>query len=322
MSTSNNPGSKNGASGDCENSSGILLDYKKSLNSEKKDKQGTAEAACKTKDGQLKARNSKVCILLKSEEASRFYRNLDLYAAIDATCTIEGIQKNVDEQIKKSDDLSKALAEASKLIKGIKDKAAELKAKACDLDTQLNDDCNKEQLRILNCNFYERCGYKEGLNKDNAFFLTAGDLIKNAKAISTQASKTFNASAEISGIQTFSNVKSLKDMAKSLVDTIKAFKTDVDTNVKDRAGDVGKAQEDLAKTIKDLATKTLEEHKVTASYEGVAFTLDFVCNDDRCKDVPPLNGNLCDDFMNCFCDGAKSSPPNQGKTNYNYSTED
>lgn len=322
MSTSNNPGSKNGASGDCEKSSDILLDYKKTLKNEKTEKQGTAEASCKTKDGHRNARNSKVCVLLKSEEASRFYRNLDLYAAIDATCTIESVQKNVDDQIKKSDELSKALAEASKMIKGIKDKAAELKAKACDLDTQLKDDCNKEQLRILNCNFHKHCGYKEGYTEDDAFLTTANSLIKKAEIVNKQASRTFNASAEIAGIQTFSNVKSLKDMSKSLVDTIKAFKTDVDTNVKDRAVDVTKAQEDLAKTIKELATKTLEEHKATSTYEGIAFTLDFVCNDDRCCDVPSLDdkSNLCKGFVNCFC---VEPPAKEGqKTNYQFSTED
>jgi hypothetical protein len=324
MSTSITSGVKNGAASGCEQTKDILLECKKAMQDEKKQKQGSAEAALETRVGQLETRDSKVCILLKSEEASRFYRNLDLYAAIDATCTVEAVQKNVDDQIKKSDDLSKALAEASKCIKIIKDKAAELKAKACDFDTQLNDDCNKEQLRILNCNFFERCSYKEGFTKDDAFEKMAIEVIEKAKAVSIQAAKTFHASAEISGIQTFSNVKSLKDMSKSLVDTIKAFKTDVDTNVKDRAGEVTKAQEDLAKAVKDLATKTLERNKATTIYEGVAFTLEFVCDDDRCKGVPSLEDipNLCNAFTNCFCSPEGEKTSNPGKSNYNYSSED
>lgn len=320
MSMSNTSGSKNGASPGCETTKDILLECKKAMQNEKKEKQGTAEASCKTKEGQQLTRTSKVCILLKSEEASRFYRNLDLYAAIDATCTIEAVQKNVDDQIKKSDELSKALAEASKMIKVIKDKAAELKAKACDLDTQLNDDCNKEQLRILNCNFYKRCGYQEGFTEDDAFKKMATGLIEKAITVNSQASKTFNASAEISGIQTFSNVKSLKDMSKSLVDTIKAFKSDVDTNSKDRAGEVIKAQEDLAKVVKDLATKSLEQNKATTSYEGIAFTLDFVCKKDRCKDVPSLNDipNLCTEVMGCFCDDVVQPNGKSDKLTYKF----
>lgn len=310
--TIQNGGTKTGDPADCLKKKDILHDYKKHLQNNKTEKNGIAEAAKETTKGYLQDRNGKVCFVLKAEEAVRFYRNIDLYVGIQSTCVAEAAQKNVDEQIKKSDDLAKALQEVSKSLKTLKDKAAELKAKACELDTQLKDDCNREQLRILNCNFEQTCGYpKSGTTE--AFTALAEQLIDISKAVCSQASKTFNDSAQIAGIQTFSNVKSLKDMSKMIGDAVKSFKTDVDTNVKDRSADETKDREELAKAVKELTVKKLEQNKATTCFEGIAFTVDFLCSEDNCLIDDTIPG-ICAEVMSCFCEtpdgggGSRSKP--------------
>ncbi len=308
--TIQNGGAKTGDPADCLKKKDILLEYRKYLQSIKTEKLGVAKAAEKTTEGYEQDRNGKVCFVLKAEEAARFYRNIDLYVGIQASCVADAVQKNVEDQIKKSDDLAKALQEVSKSLKTLKDKAAELKAKACELDTQIKDDCNREQLRILNCNFEQNCGYPKSGDAE-AFTALAEQLISISIGVNSQASKVFNDSAQIAGIQTFSNVKSLKDMSKMIAEAVKAFKADVDTNAKDRSAEESKDREELGKAVKELTVKKLEQNKATTCFEGIAFTVDVLCGEDTCNIDDTLPG-ICEEVMSCFCktpDGGGSSKP-------------
>ena len=110
-------------------------------------------------------------------------------------------------------------------------------------------------------------------------------------------------------------------MSKMIADAVKAFKTDVDANVKDRSAEESKDREELAKAVKELTVKKLEQNKATTCFEGIAFTIDFLCGDDPCN----IEGNIpdiCDDVMACFCEGSSSKTPDTGKSTYNVAEGD
>ncbi len=308
MSTSKTGGQQQGGAVPCDQSKDIMLPCKKDLKSQKIAWRGVASAARTTKDTYIANRDNKVCCVIKADETTRLYRNIDFYVGIDANCKAEVIEKNIDDLLKKSGDLEKAIAEAVKCIKLIKDKAIELKAKACELDTQSKDSCNSTQLSILNTHFSDKCSDivvtngTDGIDGTDggvgAFSAILKDIITRTGVVCQKADKAFSSAVSIAGIQTFSNIKSLKDMSKQVTLVIKDFKKDTDANVKTSADELKKAQDELAAAIKDVSLKTLEEHKESVKYEGVAFTMDFLC-EPTCDDGDITE--LCCKVMSTFC---------------------
>ena len=320
-----NPAAPSGANDPCGQNKDIMLPCKKELKSEKILLQGAAEAAKKVKETFEANRNNKVCYMLKADETARLYRNIDIYVAIDANTRAETIEKNIDDLVKKSSDLEKAISEAVKCIKTIKHKAAELKAKACDLDTQTKDSCNQQQLTILDAHFSEKCKVSAPGGTGDFFDFKAivAHVLTKTGEIYKNADTAFNSAVSIAGIQTFSNVKSLKEMSKQMTLCIKDFKKDVDTNVKTGDDELKKAQEELAKSVKEVSLKTMEEHKESVKYEGVAFTLDFVC-DPGCEDCGDKDiTEICCKVMNTFCgEGEECGCGQKDKKQYSYQNID
>ena len=304
MSISKTSGQQNGGAVSCDQKKDIMLPCKKDLKSQKIAWRGVASAARTTKDTYIANRDNKVCCVIKADETTSLYRNIDFYVAIDANCKAEVIEKSIDDLLKKSGDLEKAIAEAVKSIKLIKDKAIELKAKACDLDTQSKDSCNSQQLIILNNHFADKCSdivVPDDTGNDGekgVFSAILKDIINKTGVVCRKADKAFSSAVSIAGIQTFSNIKSLKEMSKQVTLVIKDFKKDVDANVKTSTDELKKAQDDLAAAVKDVSLKTLEEHKESVKYEGVAFTMDFLC-DPICDDGDITD--LCCKVMSTFC---------------------
>ena len=289
----------------CEESKDILLPCKKELCSEKTIQKGVAKAAMTTKETYIANRNNKVCYVLKADETTRLYRNIDYYVAIDANTRSETIEKSIDDLVKKSADLDKAIGEAVKSIKMIKDKSVELKAKACDLDTQRKDSCNTQQLNILNNHFLS--------TNNKCVVVSPGDvttpfqdfnaiveyLLTKTGIVYSGADEAFKSAVSIAGIQTFSNFKSLKELSKQLTLCIKEFKKNIDDNIKSNAEDLKKAQDDLAKSVQEVSLRTLDEHKESVKYEGIAFTVDFICN-PVCDNLGDID-ELCCKVMKTFC---------------------
>ena len=298
----------------CGKDRDILCQTKTALIDEVKMLDGIAEAAVTNRESQEVVRNSQVCCVLKAQETHTFYRHIDYYVAIDASSKTEHIEKNIGDLIKKSDDLSKAINEAVKCINGIKAKTVELKAKACDLDTQMKDSCNSQQLNILNNHFSSKCEVVKPNNISpqdcyGNFSEIASDIIGKTDETWSAADSAFNNAVSIAGIQTFSNVESLKELSKTVAASVKEFKKNVDENIKSSEGEVKKAQEELSKAVKEVTTKTMEEHKDTTKYEGTAFALEFVCQPDCDKEDDIAT--ICEKVMITLCGdpNAPQTPP-------------
>ena len=310
----------------CGKGRDLLCECKTALISEVELLSGAAKSATTARKSKEETIDKKVCCVLKAEETHKVYTNIDYYVAIDAACKTEEIEKNVSEHIKKATKLNDAVKEAVKCLQSIKTKAVELKAKACELDTQIKDECNRPQLDVLNQFFKNKCKVDkaEGGSQFEDFSEIIEYLGSSANKIYDKSNKTFNDGVSISGIQTFSNIDSLKDLSKATTICAQEFKKDIDENVKSSAEKVKTSHSELASCIKDSSLKEIEEHKHSSKYEGVAFTLDFVCcdckADCRCENVDI--DDICCKVMATFCkesnceDDDKPSYPYQEK-NYN-----
>lgn len=294
----------NSTIGPCGTPIDLLRQCKDDLRSKKLLAEGKAKASDKTVAGKISSRHTNTCFVLKANETVSFYRNIDFYFAIEASVTTETVQKNVDEFVKKSDALEKAIADAAKAIKAIKDKANEVKSMACELDSQMKDDCNKAQLKILRDGFTNNCksNFDDYDLPEQTFDGVIAYLIEKSNKAKELADKAFGSVVDISGIQTFSNVDSLKELSKTLAEKGKEFKGDIDKNVKDNTAELAKAQEELAKIIKELSVTVLEGHKASTEFEGTAFTLDFVCSPDSCDDGRIQE--ICCKVQATLCDAA------------------
>lgn len=319
MSTKSSSSSQN-ENDPCGKDRDILCECKTALIDEVQGLSGVAEASATITESKKETRDTQVCCVLKAEETSKVYRNMDYYVAIDASCKTEQIEKNIDDLIKKSGSLGAAINEAVQCINGIKAKTAELKAKACDLDTQMRDSCNSQQLNILDKHFSGKCEVvKPNDSGSEDCFLDFKDIVKDlaskTEEIWSKSDTAFTNAVNISGIQTFSNVKSLKELSKTVAACVKDFKKNVDENVKGSTDELAKAHDELAKAAKEVATKTMEEHKHTSLYEGTAFALEFVCepgcDDPKIPEAPTIP-DLCDKVRQTLCndkDSASSSSP-------------
>jgi len=298
---------KSGEENPCEQNKDILLPLKKDIIYEKTTQKGLAEAAKKIKQTHTANRDSRVCNVIKADETSRLYRAIDYYVAIDANTRAETIEKNIDDLVKKSGDLEKAIGEVTKSIMLIKDKVKELKAKACDLDTQVQDSCNSQQLAILNPHFAAKCRVSDPNGKESQypdFSSIIQSVSKKTGFVFENVDKASNTAVSIAGIQSFSHIKSLKEISKLLTLSIKDFKKDIDSNIKSGDDELKKAHDELAKSVKEVTLKSLDEHKESVKYEGVAFTLDFFCN-PNCEGEKDIK-EICCEVMKTFCEKKES----------------
>lgn len=309
MGTNNN--NQNNGNDPCGGNRDVLCQYKTALINEVKELFGKADASETLKETKEAVRDSKVCCVLKADETSRFYRNIDFYVAIDANSKAEQIAKNVDEIVKRSENLTKAIGEMVKLIKNLKTKSRELKDKACELDTQIKDSCNQQQLNILNSQFSSdkaKCSVKRpGTEKGFMNFTEIASYIESGtKVVWKNADDAFKNAVSISGIQTFSNLKSLKELSKTMATCANEFKKNIDENVKNSTEDLKKAQEELAASVKEVSLKTVEGHKETTLYEGAAFALEFVCDPECCSNESI--SKLCAEVTRNSCGDVKEVP--------------
>lgn len=288
----------------CDKNTSLLLDCKRELAARKTLKTGAAVSAYVLKKEKIDNRNHKICCLLKAEESHALYRNIDIYLGIDAGCKADEINKKVTDLTAKSKDLGKAMMEVTKCLKTIKEKAAELKNKVCNIDTAIKDSCNKAQLQILNTHFTEEhCFDPEGLFDGadlNTFEEIVICMVTQTQKIWTKADAAFNSSVSIAGIQTFSDVAALKDRSKLVIKCLGDFKKDLDKNLGSTEMSLKEAKKEISTCVKETAVNTMNEHLATATFEGTAATLDFACN--PCDPAPTMTiEEICEKVMNNAC---------------------
>ena len=248
-------------------------------------------------EGYVRAYHRKKCGFIKTEKNYRIVRNLELKVGVELVQSTEEIKKNVAAYIKINDDLVKALKDVLATAKDAKAKFGELRDAASKLDACRKDSCNSSQMIILGCKSGEECGDKKDHDQndknpdacDNVCEIL-DDLVEVPETLAKDIDIIFTSAAEILGIQSFSNIKTLDKFQLDFAAAAKAFDDVVADRMKAGATATTKAQEDLTAAIKTLTTAGHALYNKRNEIETDDDTKDFLCHHD------------CDCIRDCGCD--------------------
>lgn len=238
--------------------------------------------------GEEKLFGEKKCLMKYTEENYRKYRNLDITAGTELATTNESIKVNVTTYNKWNKDLNGILKNIASGIKNVKAKFSELTDAADKLSRCYNDSCNKGQKRALTGKSSDEC--KDGdaevpeACKDSEKIFE--ELICMPKALHTDIDYIFRASADVVGIQLFSNIETLEPLQKTLDEYSKDFKKHLGEVVKTREADLKKVQEELVKSVQEITKSAMDRNNARADFEGYYDATDFLC----CPDCECLGG--------------------------------
>ena len=270
-------------------------------------------------NGQLTLYEVKKCMFAWTEDNYRRFRNTEICVGSELLQSNDLIKENVSGYIKWGNDLSAGLKNILKYIKDVKAKLNDLRDAACKLENCKNDGCNCTQMIILTGEVPENCKDHERPKGDRPDECSDAkdvldDLICMPKALSFDADYLFKASADVVGIQVFSNISTLEPLQKTLADDSKAFEKHIQETMTARAGDLKKAQEELIKTVQETTKSAAGLYGKRSDLSGLLCTTKFLCC-PNCDCVDGDKGNceprlakckeeicdICEDVKDIFC---------------------
>ena len=297
------------------------------------DAEGAVEQQQTKFDGEQEIFKEKKCMFLRTEENYRRYRNLEICAGTELLQTNESIKTNVKTLKDWNKDLNKVLTDITKQIKDAKSKFGDLKSAACKLDDSVTDKCNSAQWKALTGKTTENCKEdpKAPIDACKNAEIDIDSLICLPKGLGKDIDYIFQSSADVTGIQIFSNIDTLDPLQKSLSDKANAFEKLVSDTMKTRKSDLDKLQDDLVSSVKSITQSAMDRNTARSTFEGYYDAVDFLCcpscdcvnenpNDsteqqDNCNDCKPrlqkCGSDICDictDVQTTFCCDPSGAP--------------
>lgn len=296
--------------------------------------------------GEKKLYNDKTCLFNNTEENYRRYRNLSITVGTELLQTNESMKGNVKTYNEWNASLNKILKDGiAKAVKDVKAKMSELKDAACKLDSCLNDKCNQAQKTAITGEKPENC--KEDPKEPPQECQNAGEIFKELicipKGLTFDIDSIFQSSADVVGIQLFSNIDTLDPLQKKLEEQSKQFEKHITDTARLREGDLKKLQEELVKSVKEVTKAAIERNTTRSLFEGYKDAVNYICcpkckcvdeecgchdNDDKkknndnecCGDLskPRLEKceedicEICDDVKKTFCCDKEPEKPSKG----------
>lgn len=260
-------------------------------------------------EGESDLLDKKKCMFKWTQENYVRYRNLEITVGTEMIQTNETIKLNVANYNKLNSDLNTTLKDISKRVKEAKSKLLDLSAASCNLEICINNKCNIPQWTALTGIKPENCNYdpKQPLPvecKDAKDIFD--DLLCMPKALAKDVDSIFQSSADVVGIQVFSNIETLEPLQKTLSDQSKDFEKHINEIMKLREGDMKKLQEDVIKSVQEVTKAAVERNNERSTFEGYYDTVDFICCPDRdCKCIQNQSENCEPHLKDCekaICD--------------------
>lgn len=314
----------------------------KSINTERQvicsllyDTEGNVEQQQTKYDGEYDVFKEKKCMFLHTEENYRRYRNLEICVGTELLQTNDSIKTNVVGLSKLNTDLNKVLTDITKQIKDAKSKFADLKLASCKLDDSITDKCNAAQWKALTGKTSEPC-------TEDPKTLTGAcanaeseinDLICFPKGLGKDIDYVFQSSADVTGIQMFSNIDTLGPLQQTLSDKSNTFEKLISDTMKTRKGELDKLQDDLVLSVKSITQSAMDRNSMRSDFEGYYDTTEFLCcpscdcvisnpdnkdgsGKDNCLDdcnprLQKCETNICDickDVQTTFCCDTPGNP--------------
>ena len=243
-------------------------------------------------DGENEIFNDKKCMFLHTEENYRRYRNFEICAGTELLQTNDSFKKNVAALNKLNTDLNKVLTDLNKQIKEVKSKFADLKSAACKLDDSIIDKCNTSQWKALTGETGENCNEdpKKPVDACTNTKTDITNLICMPKGLGKDIDSIFQASADVVGIQMFSNIDTLDPLQKTLSDKSGTFEKQISDTMKTRKGDLDKLQDDLVASVKSITQTAMDRNSIRSDFEGYKAAATFLCC-PKCDCIVPAPAN-------------------------------
>lgn len=278
-----------------------------------KSKLGELSESEVSRDGTLMMFEKKKCVFVKTEKNFLLIRNLELKVGVGLIQSTEEIKKNVTLAISQNESLVSSLKAVLKSAKDAKAAFANLRDAANKLEAGMNDSCSSGQLKILGCS-NDNCNESEN-QKDN--LQLPGECQDACRILDKLVEKPVdfcleidiigNSAADIIGIHSFSNIKSLEKFQQDFSSNAKTFDDLILTQVTNATAGLKKAQEELTLATK---IKMQSEHLLynkRNELEALVEVKDYLCcHKCNCIDADcGCNESNADEnirFKKCKCD--------------------
>ncbi|MBC7947037.1 MAG: hypothetical protein H7Y42_04095 [Chitinophagaceae bacterium] len=228
--------------------------------------------------GENEIYNDRKCLFNNTEENYLRYRNLEITIGTEMLTTSETIKGNVDQLKKWNSDLNALLKKLSKSVKDAKEKFKDLKDAGCKLESSIHDQCFTAQWKALTGRESEKCdatGEPHPACKTTAEDISA--MICRPKGLILDIDSITTASADVVGIQIFSNIDTLEPLHKELDTYSKDFEKHVAEVMKTRETDLKKMQDDLVKSVKDITKAAVDRNSLRGNFEGLYDAVSYMC---------------------------------------------
>ena len=264
----------------------------------------------------------KKCLFIWTEKNYQIFRNLEISTGVSLLQFNESIKESTVKLLKDNKSLSDSLKDVLKKVKEAKAKIYELRDEACDLKNCVHEACNCTQWGILTGDFSNCKGEQKGREQNSHYHPPKecegikekfDDLFCIPKALAGDIDSIFKASADVVGIQVFSNINTLETLQKTLYENAKAFDKHLQETIKKGQEDLKKAQEDLVKTVQDYSKSKATLYWKRSVFEGVFEAVSFFCCPDcgcvekdhkceeRLKKCKEEICNICEEVKDTFC---------------------
>jgi len=244
-----------------------------------------------------------------TERNYRLFRDLDIIVDTRLQATNDTFKTNVASYNAQSAALYGQLKGILTAVKDVKAKVSALWDQASNLDKYKNDQCNASQWALLTGKNMEGC--KPDPNTpmpERPEHCKDADKIYNdlihvtKKVLSVDVASLLNASADIVGIQTFSNIAALTAQQTNLATASTNFKTAINAVSKTRAADLATLQTDLTTTLTDATVAGINRFTAVSDFDAACYTLDFLCH-KQCECVEPRKEGDCHPRLHdCECE--------------------
>lgn len=249
-----------------------------------------AQTAFKGKEELLKSNKS---LYLWTEENYRIHRNFNFKVGTELVQSNESIKTNVDNYCSWSEELKKTLKDLSTEVKTVKSLFSELRVQACKLEECKNDSCNKTQWKVLTGKHKEDLenGKKQSEKEskhpkacDNVEEIFKDLICMPKDGLVFDIDSIFKASADVVGIQVFSDPKSLKEIQKDLSDYAQKLEKKINESVTARENSLKELQKVVIECAKEVTKANAERFNNRSDFEGVKDAVEFMCC-PKCKCV-------------------------------------
>lgn len=225
--------------------------------------------------------HSSKCGFIATEYNYQVYRNLELSVGVELVQATSIIKQNVANDITLAASLAAALKNIVAAAKDAKKKFSDLRKAACDLNICLHDKCNCSQMLVLTGTPPQGCDDR-GKRPEQPACPDAqeilDDLVEMPSIFLHDSDIILSAAADVSGIQTFTNIGSLDSLQQGLSTAVTAFDSLVQAKMMQGATDLTQSQKDLTAAINNLTQSEYALYNKRDEIDAENETIQYLCD--------------------------------------------